>query len=347
VTSVTPMPAEVSHSARQAERKETARQWAARLRAFAVPSVGRSLRELLVTAVLFVGVWLAMLVAFSHSYLLTLVLAVPAAFFLVRLFVLQHDCGHRSFFRSRFANDLVGRVLGVFTLTPYEYWKWAHAAHHAGSGNLDRRGVGDITTLTVAEYQALPRMRRLVYRLYRHPIVLFGIGPAYLFLVKHRLPFDLPFSQGGLWRSVLLTNLAILVLAAGLAALIGPMALAMIHLPVVLLASAIGVWMFVIQHQFRDTLWQHEGEWNFGEAALHGSSFYDLPRPLHWLTAYIGLHHIHHLCSTIPSYRLRECLKQFPELCAIGRVTLLGSLKSVRLALWDERAATMVSFRQV
>jgi omega-6 fatty acid desaturase (delta-12 desaturase) len=176
---------------------------------------------------------------------------------------------------------------------------------------------------------------------------MFGVGPAYLFLVKHRLPLDLPLQQGGLWRSVLLTNLAILGLLAALAALIGPQALAMIQLPVVLLASAIGVWMFVIQHQFRDTLWQRAAEWNFGEAALHGSSFYDLPRPLHWLTANIGLHHIHHLCSTIPSYRLHECLRQFPELRAIGRVTLLGSLRNVRLALWDERAAAMVSFRQL
>ncbi|MSO70397.1 MAG: fatty acid desaturase [Alphaproteobacteria bacterium] len=288
-----------------------------------------------------------MLLALSYSYLLTLALAVPAAFILVRLFVLQHDCGHRSFFRSAHANDFVGRLLGVFTLTPYEYWRRTHAMHHAGSGNLERRGVGDITTLTVAEYRALPRWRKLVYRAYRHPLVLFGIGPAYLFLVKHRLPLDLPLRQFGLWRSVLLTNFAILGLLAGLAALIGPMALAMIHLPVVMLASAIGVWMFVIQHQFRDTLWQHKGEWNFGEAALHGSSFYDLPRPLHWLTANIGMHHIHHLCSTIPSYRLPECIKQFPELCSIGRVSLLGSLQSVRLALWDERSAAMVSFRQL
>lgn len=334
-------------SARSLERVETARLLAARLRAFAVPSVARSLRELAVTATLFVGLWLAMLYVFSYSYLATLALAVPAAFILVRLFVLQHDCGHRSFFRSPLANDFVGRLLGVFTLTPYEYWRRAHAIHHAGSGNLDRRGVGDITTLTVAEYRALPRWRKLVYRAYRHPVVLFGIGPAYLFLVKHRLPLDLPLRQFGLWRSVLLTNLAILAALAGLAALIGPMALAMIHLPVVMLASAIGVWMFVVQHQFRETLWRHEGEWNFGEAALHGSSFYDLPRPLHWLTANIGMHHIHHLCSTIPSYRLPECIKQFPELCAIGRVTLLESFRSVRLALWDERAAAMISFRQL
>jgi omega-6 fatty acid desaturase (delta-12 desaturase) len=234
---------------------------------------------LLVTAGAFALLWLGMWLSLEHGYWITLLLAVAAAAFMVRLFVIMHDCGHGSLFRSRLANDLVGRVLGVLTLTPYEYWRRAHAVHHATSGNLDRRGVGDISTLTVREYRELSRWRRFAYRLYRHPLVLFGLGPTYLFAFKHRLPLDVPLLQKRLWFSVLATNVAIVGLAAAMAIIVGPIDLMKVQLPLVVMGSSMGVWLFFVQHQFEDAYWQHEKDWNFHQAALRGSSYYRLPKP--------------------------------------------------------------------
>ena len=287
--------------------------------------------------------WLGMWVSLGHGYWITLLLAVPAAGFLVRLFIIQHDCGHGSLFRSRFANDLTGRILGVFTLTPYDYWRRTHAVHHATSGNLDRRGVGDISTLTVREYLALSRWRRLVYRLYRHPLVLFGIGPIYLFILKHRLPLDMPL-RSGVWRNLFATNAGIVALIAVLAVLVGPLALLKLHLPIVLLAASAGIWLFHVQHQFEESYWQRDPTWSFHQAALQGSSYYRLPRLLQWFTASIGLHHIHHLCSRIPNYRLQQCLDENPELHQVRRLTLLQSLQCARLSLWSEEAGRMIRF---
>jgi omega-6 fatty acid desaturase (delta-12 desaturase) len=305
----------------------------------------RSITQLLVTAVAFVALWLGMWLSLDHGYWITLLLALPAAGFLVRLFIIQHDCGHGSYFRSRRANDIVGRVLGVITLTPYDYWKRAHATHHAMSGNLDGRGVSDIDTLTVKEYRALTRWRRLVYRLFRHPLVLFGLGPGYLFVITHRLPLELPLLRTGLWRGVMATNVAITGLLVALAVLIGPIALTMIHLPLVLLGSATGVWMFFVQHQFEDTYWERGENWDFVQAALRGSSYYRLPGVLQWMTGHIGLHHVHHLSSKVPNYRLQECLDRIPELKCVQPITMLGSLGCARLALWDEDSRKLISFR--
>ncbi len=301
----------------------------------------------MITAGLFAALWLAMWGSLEYGYWITLLLALPAAGFLVRLFVIQHDCGHGSLFRSRRANDWVGRLLGVVTLTPYGYWRNAHAIHHATSGNLDRRGVGDVNTLTVDEYRALPPWRRAVYRLYRHPLTLFAIGPAYVFVFKHRLPFDLPLLQKRLWFSVLATNIAIVGLLAALAMGVGLVDLLKIQVPVVLLTSSMGVWLFFVHHQFEDAYWQRQDGWDFHWAAIKGTSYYNLPRPLHWLTCHIGLHHVHHLCSKVPNYRLRECLEQIPELRQARHLGLLESLKCARLALWDERAGKMIRFRDL
>ncbi|MGH6932872.1 MAG: fatty acid desaturase [Dongiaceae bacterium] len=317
------------------------------MQAHAQPSVRRSVAQLLITGAAFVALWLGMWLALRHGYWISLLLAVPAAGFLVRLFVLQHDCGHGSLFRSRVANDLVGCLIGVLTMTPYDYWRRTHAVHHATSGNLDRRGDGSITTFTVREYLALSRWRRLAYRLYRHPLVLFGLGPAYLFLIKHRLPLDFPMWRTGVWRGVLGTNFAIVGLMVVLAVLIGPLELLQLQLPVIVLASSIGVWLFHVQHQFEDAHWQRDRQWRFHRAAVLGSSYYSLPRPLQWLTANIGLHHIHHLCSRIPNYRLRECLDRNPALGRTNRLTLAASLRCARLALWDEDAARMIRFRDL
>ena len=316
------------------------------MQTYAQPDVRRSIAQLLVTGSALALLWLGMWVSLGHGYWITLLLAVPAAGFLVRLFIIQHDCGHGSLFRSRLANDLTGRILGVFTLTPYDYWRRTHAAHHATSGNLDRRGVGDISTLTVREYLALSRWRRLVYRLYRHPLVLFGIGPIYLFILKHRLPLDMPL-RSGVWRNLFATNAGIAALIAVLAILVGPLALLKLQLPIVLLAASAGIWLFHVQHQFEDSYWQRDPAWSFHQAALRGSSYYRLPRLLQWFTASIGLHHIHHLCSRIPNYRLQECLDENPELHEVRRLTLLQSLRCARLSLWSEESGRMIRFRDL
>jgi omega-6 fatty acid desaturase (delta-12 desaturase) len=232
-------------------------------------------------------------------------------------------------------------------MTPYNYWRRAHAMHHATSGNLDRRGVGDITTLTVDEYQALGPWGRLAYRLYRHPLVLFGIGPLYLFVLKHRLPWDLPLAQRDLWFSVLWTNAAIVGLTVVMVLLVGPLDLLLVQLPVTLLASSMGVWLFFVQHQFPDPYWRHQDGWDFHRAALEGSSYYRLPKPLQWFTASLGLHHVHHLCSRVPNYRLQECLDRIPELRLAKRLTLWQSLGCARLTLVDEASGRMIGFRDL
>ena len=279
----------------------------------------------------------------EFGYLLTLILAVPAAGFLVRLFMIQHDCGHGALFRNRSTNDWAGRVIGTLTLTPYDFWRRSHNIHHASSGNLQQRGIGDIETLTVREYLALPRGRRLRYRLYRHPLVMFGIGPAYLFLVQHRLPVGLMRKGWRAWASAMATNVMIALLVVTMVWLVGLRPFLLVHLPITLIAASIGVWLFYVQHQFEDTSWADASAWRFHDAALHGSSHYDLPAVLRWFTANIGIHHVHHLCSRIPFYRLPQVLRDHPELAKVGRITLFDSLSCVRLALWDEDRRRLIS----
>jgi len=324
-----------------------AREWAQILAKYREPSHARSILELVITAVPFVGLWLLMWATLGLGYWLTLIVAVPTAGFLVRLFMIQHDCGHGAFFRRRAANDWVGRAIGALTLTPYDVWRRSHAVHHASSGNLERRGIGDIDTLTVEEYLALSRWRRLGYRLYRNPIVMFGLGPAFLFIVQHRLPIG--SMRGGVqpWLGTMATNAAIALAILGMMWLVGVTPFLLVHLPITLLAASIGVWLFYVQHQFEETFWAANPAWTMHEAALHGSSHYDLPGILRWFTANIGVHHVHHLCSRIPYYRLPGVLRDHPELGAIGRLTLGQSLGCVRLVLWDERCRRLISFREL
>ena len=310
------------------------------------PRTGRSLYELAVTLVPFVFLWAAASVSIHFGYWLGLLLVIPAAGFLLRLFILQHDCGHGSFFGRRRWDDWTGRAIGILTLTPYDYWRRAHAEHHASAGNLDERGVGDITTLTVTEYRALSPRGKLGYRLYRHPLVMFGIGPAYLFLLQHRLPVGLMRGGGWApWLSTMSTNLAIATIIAVLIWLIGVKAFVLVHLPIMLLAASIGVWLFYVQHQFEQTTWEDGARWDRHEAALYGSSHYELPAILRWFTANIGVHHIHHLSSNIPYYRLGTVLRDHPELRGVARLTLWQSFRCVRLVLWDEGQRRLVSFR--
>jgi acyl-lipid omega-6 desaturase (Delta-12 desaturase) len=311
------------------------------------PNLARSIVEILITAAPLALAWTMMWAALSLGYFwLYLVLAVPTAGFLVRLFMIQHDCGHGAFFRTRLANDWVGRVIGVFTLTPYDYWRRTHAIHHSGSGNLDMRGIGDLEVMTVREYLALSVLGRWRYRLYRHPLVIFGLAPAFLFLLQYRLPIGLVRAGWQPWISTMGTNAAIAVLAAGAIWLLGIGSFLLLHLPVALLAASIGVWLFYVQHQFEETAWDPDAEWDMHEAALHGSSHYDLPGVLRWFTANIGVHHIHHLASRIPYYRLPQVLRDRPELKDVGRLTLLESFGCVRLVLWDEGKKRLISFRE-
>ena len=256
---------------------ENARGWTKILEGYRQPSTARGVVELLITAAPLATLWTASWWAFYLGFWwASLLIAIPASGFLVRLFMIQHDCGHGAFFHQRRANDWTGRVLGVVTLTPYDFWRRTHAVHHATSGNLDKRGIGDIDTLTVDEYLSRSAFSRLRYRLYRHPAVMFGIGPAYQFLLQHRLPIGLMQAGWGPWLSTMLTNAAVALIAAILIWSIGPVAFVLVHLPIVLLAGSVGVWLFYVQHQFEHTTWSGTERWTMHDAALHGSSHYDL-----------------------------------------------------------------------
>jgi omega-6 fatty acid desaturase (delta-12 desaturase) len=309
------------------------------------PGHYRSIFEIAITLIPYVALWaLAWAAVYFGHWELSILLGVPAAGFLVRLFMIQHDCGHGSFFRNRPANDWVGRFIGVLTLTPYDDWRRAHAIHHANTGHLERRGIGDIDTLTVREFNALSAWGRLRYRLYRHPLVMFGLGSVYQFFLRHRFPLGSTRGWSS-WTSSMVTNSAIALICTVLIWLIGIGPFLLVHLPIALFAGAIGIWLFYVQHQFEDTFWAQGQAWSFHEASLRGSSHYDLPAILRWFTANIGIHHVHHLCSRIPYYRLPKTLRDNPDLRNVNRLTLLQSFRCVRLVLWDENRERLISFR--
>ncbi len=290
---------------------------------------------------------IAMFATVRTAYWATLLLAIPGGGLLVRAFIIQHDCGHGSFFSSRSSNDFVGRCMSVLTMAPYALWKREHAQHHASSGNLDRRGAGDIDTLTVSEYLALSKWGQLRYRMYRSAAFLFGFGvPAY-FLIVQRLPWLHALKPADCWKSVMGLNLALALFYGPLMYVFGVADVFKIVVPMVFVASAAGGWLFFIQHQFEDTLWEKAEGWDFQVAALLGSSFYDLPKVLNWFTGNIGMHHIHHLNSMIPNYRLQECLNASPELKAINRLTIRESLKCASLKLWDEQRHRLIRFNEI
>ena len=320
--------------------------WLKRLAPYKSPKLSRSIFELVVTFVPFLVLWAAAVATSAVSYFLTIPICVAAAFFLVRLFLIQHDCGHGAFFKSKQVNDWVGRFIGILTVTPYDLWKRAHHIHHASHGNLDKRGIGDILTLTVDEYNSRSRWGRLTYRLYRNPFVLFGIGPVFVFLLHQRLPIG--FMKSGLkyWVSTMGTNLAMAVIIIAGIYWIGLLPFLVTYLCITCIAAVIGVWLFYVQHQFEEAEWDTGENWKVHEAALYGSTHYDLPPVLRWLTANIGVHHVHHLYSRIPFYNLSKILRDHPKLAETRRLTLLESFKTVRLKLWDAKERRLVTYRE-
>jgi acyl-lipid omega-6 desaturase (Delta-12 desaturase) len=307
------------------------------------PELSAGLRQVLNTLLPYAGLWCLMYFTMSVSWWLTVPLAILAGGFLVRVFIIFHDCGHSSFFRDRRANDVLGFITGVLTFTPYYHWRWEHAVHHATSGDLDRRGTGDVWTLTVEEYLQASRWKRFAYRLTRNPIVLFGLAPIYLFFVHQR------FSSSKAARrerhSVSWTNLAIVVIAAGLSSIFGLWNYLLIQLVVLMVAGTVGIWLFYVQHQFEGVYWQRKEDWDYSIAALQGSSFYKLPKVLQWFSGNIGFHHIHHLSPRIPNYHLQKCHEAEPLFQTVKPVTFLRSLKSLTFRLWDERRQRLVGYR--
>jgi omega-6 fatty acid desaturase (delta-12 desaturase) len=307
------------------------------------PGTLRSLWQLTNSVIPYLCLWYVMYRSLEISYWLTLALSVLAAGFLVRIFIIFHDCCHGSFFQSKRATDIAGFITGVLTFTPYDRWRREHSMHHATAGDLDRRHVGgEIWVMTVDEYLASPLRTRLAYRLYRSPLVMFLIGPSYLFLFKHR--FSNRKARGRERHNVYWTNLGVVAFITLLVALVGPRAYLMIQIPIMVVGGAAAVWLFYVQHIFEGVYWERHDKWDYKRAAIDGSSFYRLPRILHWFTGNIGYHHIHHLSPRIPNYLLRRCHEENPALAPANPLTLLSSLRSLRLRLWDEEHHQMVGF---
>jgi acyl-lipid omega-6 desaturase (Delta-12 desaturase) len=319
--------------------------WQDLVKKYQVPDGWRSVWQIVNSVVPYIATWYLMYRSLSVSYWLTLLLAPLAAGFMTRIFIILHDCGHGSFFNSSKANHAVGSVCGVLAHTPYFQWTREHAIHHASSGDLSRRGVGDVDTLTVKEYLALSKLGRLKYRLYRNPLVMLGVGPHYIFLFRHR--FAGKHSGRRERNNLYITNLGLLALYGPLWWVMGLKALLMILAPIVIIAGAAGVWLFYVQHQYEETYWRNRGEWDYATSALLGSSYYKLPRVLQWFSGNIGFHHIHHLSPKIPNYKLQKCHEENPLFQESTVLGFLASLKTASMKLWDEERQRMVGFNQI
>lgn len=308
---------------------------------YQVPDTWRSIWQIVNTLIPYFALWGVMFWSVGISYWLTLLISIPTAGFMVRTFIIFHDCGHGSFFKSKRANTAVGIITGILVFTPWNHWWHEHAIHHATAGNLDKRGTGDVDTWTVEEYLAAPWGKRVWYRIMRHPLVMFTIGAMIVFSIVQRFPLA---SHGKRERaSIWWTNLALVVLISGLIALVGWKTYLLVQLPVLLLGTSAGVWMFYVQHNYEGSYWERQDKWDFYKAAMNGSSLYELPAILQWFTGNIGFHHIHHLGPRIPNYKLQECLKENPVL-QVKSLNMWSSLKTLHLRLWDEATKQMVGW---
>ena len=318
--------------------------WREALAPYAVPHLGRSLLDIATSVVPYLALSVLMYLSLDVSYLLTLALAIPAAGFLVRTFIVFHDCTHGSFLRSKRANAWLGTALGLLTFSTFACWRHNHAVHHATAGDLDRRGVGDLPTITVAEYQARSWRGRLAYRLFRNPLVMFGVGPIFALVVQPRV---VPRSaRPRIKRSVIATNIALVALVGTLCWLIGWRDYLLVQLPTVMLAGAAGIWLFYVQHQFEDVYWESTARWSYADAALRGSSYLKLPKVLQFFSGNIGLHHVHHLSARIPNYNLQRAHDENPIFHDVPTLSLTDGLRAMRLKLYDEERRRMVTFAQ-
>jgi omega-6 fatty acid desaturase (delta-12 desaturase) len=313
------------------------------IKIYSRPDLQRSIWQLVNSVIPYFLLLVGMYYSLNISYWLTLVLAIPTAGLLVRIFIIFHDCGHGSFFKSHKANTIVGYFTGIINFAPYHDWRYNHAQHHATCSDLDRRGIGDVWTLTKQEYLDLSIGKKLGYRFYRNPFVLFVLGPIWLFLINHRFsPRDAKKRER---QSVWLTNLGVIIMVAVLSFLIGIKAYLLIQLPVLLIGGMSGIWLFYVQHQYEDVYWNHHDAWDFQDAAIEGSSFYKLPAILQWFTGNIGFHHVHHLNARIPNYNLQRCHEQIALLKEVKPLKFFTSLKSLRFRLYDEELGKMIGFR--
>ncbi len=320
--------------------------WIEIVRRYQQPDVRAAARQLLDTFPLCLACFAAAWWMLRYHWLLSLPCSLLAGAMVIRVFIIQHDCGHGSFLPRKLWNDLIGMGCSLLTLTPYLAWRHDHAVHHATAGNLEHRGTGDIKTLTVAEFRSANRWRQLVYRLYRHPVVLFGIGPVVHFALLQRFTTKLPPAARRERRSVHFTNLALLAVYGGLGALIGYGNVLLVLVPAMVVAASAGVFLFYVQHQFDEAYWAHEDDWDYEKVALKGSSYYRLPRLLQWLTGNIGFHHVHHLSPRIPNYRLEACHRENPLFHQARVIDLRESLRTIPLTLWDEQRQRLISFAE-
>ena len=314
---------------------------------FAKPDIGKSILQLIDTFIPYLGLWAILIYLVNRGYpaYIIIPLMVLASLFLVRIFIVFHDCTHTSFFMSHRANTILGYICGILTFTPFNYWQRNHLVHHGSYADLDKRGVGDIWTLTVEEYRSASKRQQLGYRLYRHPLIFLGVGPGYFFLFTQRLLHQ--------WKgknerfSILFTNLAIVAIILAASLTMGLKTYLIIQVPIMLMSGAIGVWLFYVQHQFEGVYWSRHEDWDPVKAALNGSSYYKLPKVLQWFTGNIGFHHVHHVLPRIPNYKLQKCYEQTPVLQSVRPLGVARSLKSLWLNLWDEKERKLVSFRSL
>ncbi len=330
-------------TAEKKRRREEIAKWKAVVNEYQKPHLGRAIWQLVNTVGGYAALWYLMYLSLSVSWWLTVPLAVLAGGLLIRVFIIFHDCGHGSFFKSQWANDFWGFVTGVLTFTPYYHWRWEHSVHHATTGDLDRRGMGDIWTLTVQEYLEASRWKKFAYRLARNPVVLFVIAPLVIFVIRQRIPFRdaKPREKASVW----IMNLAVVGLAVGLILIYGFWPWLIIQLTTMGVAGSCGVWLFYVQHQFEEAYWERGEDWEYTAAAMRGSSFYKLPKVLQWFSGNIGFHHVHHLSSRIPNYNLERCHRSDPMFGEVEPMSLFGSLKTVTCRLWDEKGKKLISFR--
>jgi omega-6 fatty acid desaturase (delta-12 desaturase) len=320
------------------------KEWLTIVKKYNYPDRGKSIWQIINSLVPYLVLWYLMVLSLSVSYWITLGLSFLAAGFLVRIFIIFHDCGHGSFFRSARANRFIGTIMGAMVYTPYEYWTNDHDMHHRTVGNLDRRGSGDVWTVTLAEYSAMSRKEQRIYRLYRHPVMLLLIAPVFFFVIFYRFPRKKMTPRER--RGIHLTNLILALWITGMCLLIGWKAFLMIQIPVIYLGTTAGVWLFYLQHQFEGVIWSRQEEWNYERMALEGSSYLKLPKLLQWFSGNIGFHHIHHLSPKIPNYKLEKCFRENALFNQVTPVTFVPSFKTLRLRLWDENSGKLISFRQ-